>query len=156
MKKNKKNILVSLMLCILIVIFAGNYFRTEQTKIIDTEGQEWMGKKNNSAQKKSESIAIPGFESMTFIKNQSHQSVNFYNPNVNNCYFKLSLLLPDGVQIWESKYIEPGNGIYEIDLDNLLEEGEYEGAILKYQCYTMDEKQSPLNGSEIKFKLNVI
>lgn len=156
MKKNKKIFLVSLLLCLLIVVSAGRYFNTDQNKEIDTEGQTWTGKKTNDAQKKSDSIAIPGFESMTFSKNQTLQSVNFYNPEVNNCYFKLSLLLPDGTKIWESKFIEPGNGVYEIDLDQTLEEGEYNSTILKYQCFTIDDQQTPLNGSEIKFKLNVI
>ena len=64
--------------------------------------------------------------------------------------------MPDGTKIWESKFIEPGNGIYDIELNQELEEGDYENAILKYECFSMNEQQTPLNGSEIKFNLHVI
>ena len=156
MKKNRKKIIGLALIITIVLISIGVFLRQDSTFTLETEGQEWTGKKEKTIKKESESIAIPGFESLTFVKNERKQSVNFYNPDINNCYFKLSILLPDGKKIWESKYIEPGNGIYEINLDRTLEEGEYDGAILKYECYTMDSVQTALNGSEIKFKLSII
>lgn len=155
MKKKKKLIALALIITIALVSMVV-FLSQDSTFNLETEGQAWTGKKENTMKKESESIAIPGFESLTFIKNETKQSVNFYNPDSNNCYFKLSILLPDGKKIWESKYIEPGNGIYEIDLNQTLEEGEYDSATLKYECYTMDSIQTALNGSEIKFKLSII
>ncbi len=38
-------------------------------------------------------ISIPGYESLNFIAGSSKQSVDFYNPEENTCYFKISLLL---------------------------------------------------------------
>lgn len=52
--------------------------------------------------------------------------------------------------------VEPGKGLYEITLDEEVTAGEYENAILKYECFTLDENQYALNGSEIKLKLVVI
>lgn len=155
MQKNKKIIMISL-LSFLLIVGISFYFTNKTPNLVETEGQTWTGKKESNKDSETEMIAIPGFESLSLEKNQSKQSVNFYNPEKNNCYFKLTLLLPDGTVIWKSKYIEPGNGIYEIDLDNPLEEGEYENAVLKYQCYTLNDEQTPLNGSEIKFKLFVL
>lgn len=157
MKKSKKFGLVfsSIMLMSLIIVGIAIY-QKDNSMIVETEGQAWTGKKNIQTKQESETIAIPGFESMTFVKDEKKQSVNFYNPDVNTCYFKLSLLLSDGTQIWESKLIEPGNGIYDIELNQFIDEGIYEDTILKYQCYAMNEEQTQLNGSEIKFKLQVI
>lgn len=67
----------------------------------------------------------------------------------------MSLLLSDGTKLWESKLIAPGKAVYTITLNEALNAGVYENATLKYDCFTMDEAQTPLNGSEIKLTLNV-
>ncbi len=82
--------------------------------------------------------------------------MNFYNPEQNTCYFKMSLLLPDGTQLWESGLVEPGKAVYEITLNQTLTAGKYENATLKYECFAMDDEQTPLNGSEIKLTLNAL
>ncbi|MFV5900140.1 tRNA (uracil-5-)-methyltransferase [Enterococcus faecalis] len=157
MKEKKKIIgIITLLILIGLVAVGLGSNKKDDTVVAETEGQAWTGKKNTPQKKENESIAIPGFESMTFIKNEKKQSVNLYNPDINTCYFKLSLLLPNGTTIWQSKLIEPGNGIYEIELNQELEEGDYENAILKYECFSMNEQQTPLNGSEIKFNLRVV
>ena len=82
--------------------------------------------------------------------------MNLYNPEQNTCYFRMTLLLSDGTQLWQSGLIEPGKGIYDITLEQTLAAGTYEDAVLKYECFAMDDAQTPLNGSEIKLTLNVI
>ncbi|WP_459904690.1 tRNA (uracil-5-)-methyltransferase [Enterococcus thailandicus] len=157
MKEKKKIIgVIALLILIGLVAIGVSFNKKNDTVVAETEGQTWTGKKNVQTKTENESIAIPGFESMTFVKNEKKQAVNLYNPDINTCYFKLSLLLPDGTKIWASKFIEPGNGIYDIELNQELEEGDYENAILKYECFSMNEQQTPLNGSEIKFNLHVI
>lgn len=100
-------------------------------------------------------IAIPGYKSLSLKAGQTEQSVNLYNPAENECYFVMTLLLPDGTQIWKSKMVEPGKGLYEITLDQPVEAGTYENSTLKYECYRMDEELTPLNGSEIRLTLEV-
>ena len=68
----------------------------------------------------------------------------------------MSILLSDGTVLWESDLVEPGRAIYEMTMDQALEAGEYQDAVLKYECFAMDPEQSPLNGSEVKLTLNVI
>ena len=93
---------------------------------------------------------------MTFKADAAEQAVNLYNPKQNTCYFKMSLYLKDDTKLWESNLVEPGKGIYEMELLQSLPAGSYEDAILKYECFAMDEKQTPLNGSEIKLTLKVM
>lgn len=86
----------------------------------------------------------------------TEQSVNLYNPEQNSCYFKMSILLSDRTVLWESGLVEPGKAIYNLTLNQIPSAGTYENCILKYECFSMDEDQTPLNGSEIEFTLNVL
>ena len=93
---------------------------------------------------------------MNFQAGVTEQAVNLYNPEQNTCYFKMTILLSDGTKLWESELVEPGKAIYEITLNEPLEAGEYEDCTLKYECFELNDEQTPLNGSEIKFSLNVL
>ena len=97
-------------------------------------------------------IATPGFSELVFISNQYEQQVNFYNPQVNNCDFKM-LLYADGELLWESEMVEPGKGFHDIEINKKLPSGEYEGK-LSFQCYRNNERISTT--PSIKFNLIVI
>lgn len=102
-------------------------------------------------------IAIPGYESISFHAEEKKQSVSFYNPDVNTCYFKLSLVLVDGTEegtvLWTSDLLEPGEEIKSIELEKELESGDYT-ATLKYECFSLKD-HSPLNGSDIVLTIQV-
>lgn len=68
----------------------------------------------------------------------------------------MSLILADGTVLWESDLVAPGKAIYDLTLMEALDAGEYADTILKYECFAMDDAQTPLNGSEIKLTLNVL
>lgn len=123
---------------------------------IETEGDDWTGDQPTyTGEKNTDTIDIPGFDSMTFKAGVTTQSVNLYNPEQNTCYFRLTLVLADGTQIWQSKLIEPGKGLHEIELTQALSVGDYEGVTLKYECFSLDD-HSQLNGSDIKLTLHVL
>ena len=123
----------------------------------DENAQDWTGEQDvYEGEKNTDTIDIPGYGSITLKADASEQSVNLYNPEQNTCYFRMTLLLSDGTQLWQSGLIEPGKGIYDITLEQTLAAGSYEDAVLKYECFAMDDAQTPLNGSEIKLTLNVI
>lgn len=129
----------------------------EATAEVDDSAEDYTGNKDTyTGKKNTDTIDIPGFDVMNFKAGTKEQSVNLYNPEQNTCYFKMSILLSDGTKLWESKLIEPGKAIYDITLNQSLPEGEYEDCTLKYECFAMDEEQTPLNGSEIKFTLKVL
>lgn len=110
----------------------------------------YTGKKN------TDTIDIPGYASLRFQAGVTTQAVNLHNPEQNSCYFRMSLLLADGTELWRSDLVEPGKAVYQIELNQPLEAGTYEDAILKYECFAMDDAQSPLNGSEIELDLIVL
>lgn len=131
--------------------------REKSVSAVDSTAEEWTGiKETYTGEKNTDTIDIPGFDTMNLKAGSTGQSVNLFNPEQNNCYFKMSILLSDGTVLWESDLVEPGRAIYEMTMDQALEAGEYQDAVLKYECFAMDPEQSPLNGSEVKLTLNVI
>lgn len=161
-------ILLLIVLVILLVgagVFVGlnwnNWFGEDAPKggglTTDENAQDWTGEQDvYEGEKNTDTIDIPGYGSITLKADSADQSVNLYNPEQNTCYFRMTLLLSDGTQLWQSGLIEPGKGIYDITLEQALAAGTYENAVLKYECFAMDDAQTPLNGSEIKLTLNVI
>jgi len=100
-----------------------------------------------------ESISIPGVDSITIKADTKKVSVNIYNPENNNCYFEVSIILNDGnEEIYKSKLIKPGQSLYEIELNRQIQKGTYNAA-LHYNTYTMDGNYTPLNGANVPFEL---
>ncbi len=99
------------------------------------------------------SIQIPGYESMTFAAGETVQTVDIGNPAANSCYFVITIKLEDGTQLFQSGYLEPGQGYTSIELTQSLEAGEYI-AVIQYECYSLEDK-SALNGASSEFRLIV-
>ena len=112
-------------------------------------------------------ISIPGYESLDFKTGKTKQSVDFYNPDENTCFFRISLVIKDEPDtangeegnageetvLWTSDMIEPGEHVKSIKIGKELESGEY-AAILKYECFSLKD-ETPLNGSNVELTLNV-
>lgn len=123
---------------------------------IDENAQDWKGVlPNDKKSGTSTGIAIPGYKSIDLKANQKDQSISLVNPKQNSCYFVISLLLPDGTEIFKSKMIPPSKGLYKISLNKELKAGTYEKAILKYSCFKMDDNLTPLNGANVEVILKV-
>ena len=152
-------------LLLVIIVAAGGvavglnwnrWFGDDDKPVVETEGEAWTGNQSTyTGKKNTDTIDIPGFDAITLKAGATTQAVNLYNPEQNTCYFRITLLLADGTQLWQSKMIAPGNGLHEIELTQALAEGEYQDAVLKYECFSMDD-QTQLNGSDIKLTLKVI
>ena len=54
------------------------------------------------------SIAIPGYDKLTFQAGALTQHVALENPSENECYFVISIVLPDGTEIYKSGMVAPG------------------------------------------------
>lgn len=125
-------------------------------------------KKDYSNIVENPNIAIPGFESLEFKAGTKKQSVSFYNPEENTCYFRISLVLKsddgskaDGTAgdseakeevLWTSELIDPGEEVKSIKLVKELESGDYP-AYLKYECFSLKD-ETPLNGSNVELTLS--
>lgn len=166
MNKTAKTVLLILLVVVLAGggVFVGmnwnNWFGGEDEPAaadLDENAEDYTGDRDTyTGQKNTDTIDIPGFDVMNLKAGTTEQSVNLYNPEQNSCYFRMSLLLADGTELWKSGLVEPGKAIYNLTLNQSLSAGTYENCILKYECFAMDEEQTPLNGSEIEFTLNVL
>lgn len=167
--KGKTGKIILLIVLVILLVGAGvfvglnwnNWFGEDTPQggglTTDENARNWTGEQDvYEGEKNTDTIDIPGYGSITLKADSAEQSVNLYNPEQNTCYFRMTLLLSDGTQLWQSGLIEPGKGIYDITLEQTLAAGSYEDAVLKYECFAMDDAQTPLNGSEIKLTLNVI
>lgn len=172
MKEVKQGIVLSkkklVILSVLVVLLIGggvilgmnwqNWFgETVAEPDLDDSAVDWQGNqptdsKDTNGQK---GIALPGYKSISLKAGQKKQIVNLYNPEINDCYFVMSLFLPDGTKIWKSKMVAPGKGLYQITLNQELLEGTYENSVLKYECYKQDKDLTKLNGGEVKITLEV-
>lgn len=142
-----------------------------------SEGMGGKAKKDYSNIVENPNISIPGYGSLDFKAGKKKQSVNFYNPEENTCYFRISLVLKadDSTEtgkaagaeetenangadskeevLWTSELIEPGEEIKSIKISKELESGEYP-SILKYECFSLKD-ETPLNGSNVELILTV-
>lgn len=110
---------------------------------------------SDSVEKRTDSIAIPGYEGISLKANSKEQEIGFPNPAQNTCYFQISLMLEDGTLLWHSELVAPGEISNPITLEEPLEAGVYPNALLKFDCYTMDGAMRALNGAATKMTLHV-
>lgn len=154
--KKKKCFLIILCIAVLLLIafifLSGRQGKEDKPLLpIDELAEKWKGNQDLPSSGQNKEIDIPGFKTLVFKANQTSQKVNFYNPSENDCLFKLTLYADDK-QLWESGYIQPNDGYYDIEINNLLDVGEYTGKLL-YQCYKDDGIQ--LNSAVVTFKMIV-
>lgn len=162
MKRKKRFLIITMYVCIMLLLliciaifFSSGRFANKIPLPSDENAEEWNGNQNlsNGAKSEGRTIKIPGFsDSLAFKASQKEQKVNFYNPEGNTCLFRMTLYV-DEVQYWQSGYVAPGKGYYEIILNNTLESGDYEGYLF-IECFT--EEGTALNNAKVEFNLKVV
>ena len=154
MKKRKLCIIMILLLVGITIFFFFGRSGKEDLLPTDNNAEEWNGdqKLPSGAKSDDKTIKIPGISSLVFISDQKGQKVNFYNPKENDCLFRMTLYIEDK-QYWQSGYIDPGKGYYDITLDDSLQSGDYNGALL-IECYK--EEGTALNNAKVEFNLKVV
>jgi hypothetical protein len=100
-----------------------------------------------------DTIVIPAVSGLNFDAGKTTQQVDFYNPAENSCYFKIELRLSNGIELWQSDYIEPNERISEIEISLPLKRGLYKNCLLAYKCYSLNDK-SVLNSGTINIEIN--
>lgn len=97
-------------------------------------------------------ISIPGYTVLKFTTGSLEQNIMLYNPDVNNCYFIVSIWI-GGDELFRSLALYPGDEIRKVELSSALETGSYEGSIV-YECYAIDGGEK-LNGAKIDVEIEV-
>ena len=139
---------ITTLICILVFVFLGYHFVLKPS--VEFEADQTP----NQTTTQSKTISIPGFETWTIDAGKTRASTNFYNPEKNTCYFIIRVILNDtGETIYESKYIKPGQHLYEVELTKALGAGTYK-ATLHYCTYSMTDL-TPMNGADVPFELVV-
>ena len=141
---------ITIFLIIMLVVALFFVFTRNDEK--DSNGVVWDGKQNIEKQREQSSIAIPGFNEISFLSDSINQKVNLYNPESNSCIMNFSIVMPDGTVIWEEENIQPGYGLYDIKLNQKLEKGTYEGCVFTVRCF---RDGTELNGCNITFTMYV-
>lgn len=159
-KVKRKTWIILIFLLLLLLLCGGlfAYHNSNQSQPIlpdlDSNAVNWVGKQEleNVGRDSGGTISIPCFESLVFAANEKNQKVNLYNPEQNNCYFVITLIVGENT-LYQSKMIPPGTGFYEIELTDVLTVGEYAATIV-YECYSIDDL-SPMNGGAFHFDVHV-
>ena len=98
---------------------------------------------------------LPAYGELTFTAGTKEQSVKLRNPGENTCLIRISLILADGTAIYQSELTKPGYYTKPITLTSPMERGIYKDVTIKYECFTDDENQTPLNGATSKLDITV-
>ena len=116
---------------------------------LDKNAGQYTGEKPKDEGGASEGIKIPGYPTITIAKDTEDVTMALMNPEGNPCYFKFEIVLKDGDEtIFESKYVQPGDCIYDVKLNKPLAEGEYP-ATIKISTIALDG-ETPLNGANVE------
>lgn len=152
--ESKKKIYILIAIILILAVLAACWFAFFKDKGGSGAGEVVAWDVNNEdTAGATAGISIPGYTSMVFESGKTTQKVNMGNPKGNSCYFVITLKLSDGKVLYESDYLEPGQGLSQIKLKTSLPAGEYT-AVAQYSCYSLEDK-SPLNGASSEFKLIV-
>lgn len=98
---------------------------------------------------------LPAYGGLTFEAGTTEQDDVLQNPGENSCLLRISLILADGTTIYQSELVKPGYYTKPITLIAPMERGIYRDVTMKYECFTDDEAQSPLNGATTKLDITV-
>ena len=98
---------------------------------------------------------LPAYGSLTFTAGTKEQETVLQNPGENTCLIRISLILQDGTTIYQSELVKPGYYTKPITLIAPMERGVYRDVTMKYECFTDDEAQTPLNGATTKLDITV-
>ena len=155
MQKKYRVLVVILLLVIaaLLGIILWQYFAQSSAGTL-TEDPNAVNIREPDAQKGGTgNIAVPGFEKMTIRAGTTSQDIWIYNPEKNNCYFVVSIILPDGKTVYKSGFIAPGKAIYKAEFTQQIRAGIYENTVLQYDFYTLEGTAA--GGTKAYFTLEV-
>ncbi len=93
-----------------------------------------------------ESVTMPGYQGLIFQSGETAQKTDLYNPEGNKCLFVFSLYLSDETLLFKSDFINPGEKLTDITINQTLQKGTYPNCKLVIDCFSLDTSKQ-LNGS---------
>lgn len=149
MTKKEKRVFAFLVIIIIVLAYIllsiGFKSPNKSGILLESEGREKV---------LNQSISIFGFSELHMKSGELNQPFDFCNPNTNDCYMDIELLLSDGTKLFEIKRIEPEYGIKEVQLNDVLENGDYLNCCFNVQCFSLKD-DTQLNGASMSVDLYV-
>lgn len=100
-------------------------------------------------------IEIPGYDVLYIDYGSTTMEGDFYNPDGNNVYFRMSFWLSDGDEaFYQSDLISPGQHLYRLEMDETFDLGTYDMCIV-YETFSADGDYTPRNGATVNCLLVV-
>lgn len=99
-------------------------------------------------------LSAPGYDKVTFRAGERNVQIVLPNPEVNPCYFRFSLVLPDTNEtLYRSGLVPPGKAITDVTLSRPLEKGTYRLEIV-IEAASLEDR-SAMNGLTMEVVLTV-
>ena len=99
-------------------------------------------------------LSAPGYDKVTFPAGERHVQIVLPNPEVNPCYFRFSLILPDTNEtLYRSGLVPPGTAITDVTISRPLEKGTYRLEIV-IEAVSLEDR-SAMNGITMEVVLTV-
>ena len=99
-------------------------------------------------------LSAPGYDKVTFPAGERNVKIVLPNPEINPCYFRFSLVLPDTNEtLYRSGLVPPGKAITDITLSRPLEKGTYRLEIV-IEAASLEDR-SAMNGITMEVVLTV-
>ncbi len=155
-KKRKKWLALFLILLLLIPLLLGvKYFVDQGNKIDLDEAAISYQMPNGMKNENPEEIMIPVFGELTMAEGTTEITAGFANPEGNPCYFKYSIVLKEENKVlYESKWIEPGTAVVELNVSEKLPKGNYP-ILIKIDTGTLEDPEVEMNSGKIESILKV-
>lgn len=155
-KKRKKWLALLLILLLLIPLLLGvKYFVDQDNKIDLDEAAISYQMPNGMKNENPEEIMIPVFGELTMAEGTTEITAGFANPEGNPCYFKYSIVLKEENKVlYESKWIEPGTAVVELNVSEKLPKRNYP-ILIKIDTGTLEDPEVEMNSGKIESILKV-
>ena len=163
-KSNKKSIILILILLAVsaAIISTAVYFMTKNIESPQSNESGIVFEKTAvdydytvpEEEAQSPGIKVPGYADMAISSESCDFPITLLNPEGNPCYFAFTLSIEEtGKTIYTSDYVQPGQAIKGITLEEPLEKGEY--TLLIEIATTSIETNASMNGAEVRAGLTV-
>lgn len=144
-RKTMRYVLVAAVI-LAILFVSSRYSNVQKQEALKHDASATAFAMNNTG----ESLTVPGFSKIRFKAGETTQTTFLSNPVGNSADLAITLIV-DGITVYQSGLIAPGECIKEIKLVTPLETGNYD-CIVEYRFYT-DGVQ--LNGVKNKCEMEV-
>lgn len=152
-----QKIVVAVLVVLCIALLAAVVYLLKEKKTAPAADQikDWdTGIGEDPPQGADTGILIPGYDTAVMEAGSDHLPMSIGNPKDNQCLMKVTLSLEDGTELYESSLLAPGEGMEEVTFNQSMEEGIYD-MTARFECFSRDDKHTPLNVADSGFVLIV-